>query len=1006
MAGASVALALASSAAVFAAPAPGQAFDFHLEAGPLDASLTAFSNTTGTELLYSSTTVRGRQAPRVAGHMPAEVALARLLKGSGIIITRPSARVIVLSAPAAAPSPAPALPGKPAPPTRKGRKSRPETPVAGEIQGIVVTGTHIRGQSVGPSPLTVLDGSALQHGGRATIADALSTLPQNFGGTATESTLAAGSDRQTSNDGAASSINLRGLGSNATLTLIDGRRVAGAGGDGDFTDLSSIPMVAVDRIEVLADGASALYGSDAVGGVVNIILRQRLDGAESQLRVGSVTSGGTRELDFGQLVGKTWSTGHALLAYEYYHRDALAASSRDFSRSDDLRPFGGQDYRGYYALPATVLVFDPVTNNLIPGYAVPGGQDGTALTPGSFTVGANLQNDNAETDLLPRQTRHSLYVTAEQKLSSALRFYGEGRFSHRRFDYRSQAATALFDISSANPWFVSPDGQTDDLIAYSFLRELGPAQNFGHVTDASGTVGARISPGGGWEIDSYVGHAEEWTGSHTTHLVNTARLDEALGNTPPDPASGFDPMIDGYFNPYGNGTSNSRAILDFIGTGTLASRIHSRMTTAESKADGPLFALPGGSMRLAVGGSWRHEALTSTGENFLTSDNPVPFSPIIGDRTVLAGYAELAVPLFGKGNQRPGLRRLDLSLAVRHEHHSDYGDTTNPKLGVVWEPVSGLMLRGSYGTSFRSPSLREINSPFHVTPTQLPNAAGGFTPVLFLTGGNAHLRAERAKSWSIGTVIAPAGWHGFHAEATIFQTRFRDRIGQPAFEDVLVALRDPSLAPFVTPVSPATSPADLARVEALINDPGSQVPPNLPASIFQAIVDGRFINTAQTVVRGLDASVTQGFALAGGRATASASLSWLIDYKEQRTPAGPLVERVDTVGFPARLRGQVSLDWTGRAWGGTFTLHHVSGYHDDLNVPERSVDSWSTLDLQLRYTPPHLTGLAHGITLALNVQNATDAGPPFINRSIPPGYDPANADPLGRFVSLQICKAW
>jgi len=990
----------------YGAAAPAPIFAFHFVGGSLDDGLRYVGKITGLEMLYSNASVSGLRAPRLLGTMSADQALARLLTGSGLAAARPTPNMVVLSSTGGAAAAAGVQAHARHPISRPKHVAKDSDDSPTPDTAIVVTGSNIRGQTQGASPLTVIDHTDLANSGRTTVADALAQLPQNFGGTATESSLVAGSDKQTANVGAASSVNLRGLGSNATLTLIDGRRVAGSGGAADFTDLSTIPLIAVDRIEVLADGASALYGSDAVGGVVNIKLRQKFDGAESQLRLGTVTSGGTRELDFGQLLGKSWATGHVLLAYEYYHRDALASASRRFAQSQDLRPLGGDDFRSYYSVPGTILAADPTLGGYVPAYAIPAGQDGTHLTPDDFTPGANLQNQQAGTDLLPRQTRHSVYLTADQQIGSAVRLYAEGRYAHRNYAYDEAPATALFSITPADPFFVSPDGSASSLIAYSFANELGATRNTGHVSAYSATLGATVSPGGDWQIDTYVSRAQEKTLGRTSNSVNTQHLDEALGNAPVDPSSGYDPAIDGYFNPYGTGSSNSAATLAYIGSGFETTVLRSEMTTVESKSDGTLLHLPGGPLRLAIGASWRRERLLDGGMAFSSADTPTIFATSDEARSVAAGYAELAVPLFGRDNALPMLRRLDLSLAFRYEHHSDYGSTTNPKLGLVWTPVTGLTLRGSYGTSFRAPALPEVHNPYEVSATQLPNAAGGYTPVIFLTGGNANLKPERATSYSLGTIIAPPRWTGFRAEATWFQTRFTNRIGRPAFENILSALKDPTLSPFVTPLDPVHNPADLARIEALIADPSSTVPTYVPPSFFQAIVDSRYVNTAEVLVRGIDVALSQGFRLGSGEASATASATYLIDYKQRTTPTAPLIEEVNQVGYPAAFRAEASLSWSGRIWGGTFTAHHVGGYHDELSIPARHVDSWTTFDLQLRYTPPGLKGLANGLSFALSAQNIADTDPPFVNRSQPLGYDPANADPLGRFVSLQIRKAW
>ncbi|WP_158703028.1 TonB-dependent receptor [Allosphingosinicella vermicomposti] len=1006
---AALALGLCSATNVgHAQAAQPQQYEFQLGGGSLRDALTVYGRVTGRQLLYPSALVSRRAAPALHGRFTADQALVRLLEGTGIKVHRARNNVYVLKAGRAAqqtrarPVPAPARPerqrqpARPAPPVGD---AAPEDETGPEI---VVTGTNIRGQREGPSQLLVIGGEDIVRSGYGTVAEALAALPQNFGGTATEDTAITGSDRTIANSTLASSVNLRGLGSDATLTLVNGRRVAGSGGKGDFTDLSSIPTAAVERIEVLADGASALYGSDAVGGVVNLVLRTTIDGGESRARIGTTTSGGVQDYQLSQLLGTTWGSGHILGAYEFQHRENLEARDRPYTRSQDLRPLGGSDHRGYFSNPGTIVALDATGGGFVPVFAIPEDQDGTGLEPGDFQPGANFENLLEGTDVLPRQTRHSLYVTAEQEAGSGVTLFAEGRYAERNFSYRSLPSTALLQVTAANPYFVSPDGSPFSLIAYSFGPELGAIEVEGEVRALSATVGGTFDAGDGWLVDAYLTHAFEESGNRTGNIVQSSYLYEALGIVPDDPITPFSTATDGFFNPYGEGASNSETILDFIGQGFTDERIDNGLTSVNVKADGPLFEIGGGSVRGAIGATYRVESFLRRGEAFYFGAAPDPLDRTDADRSITAAFAELLIPLVSQINRRAGLERLELSLAVRHEEYSDFGSTTNPKLGVVWEPLSGLRLRGTYGTSFRAPAIREIGDPLSVSATQLADASGTPQLVLFLSGGNPDLQPERAHSFTLGAQVEPPSAPGLRVETTFFETRFANRIGQPTFEDILNVLRDDIFSPFVRRVN-ANDPDDLADVTALINGPGSIVPPSLPPEAFSGIVDGRFVNTAKVVVRGLDAAVHKSFNLGEAQAVVGLNGSYLLDYKRQVTPAAPVAERVDTLGNPVdfRMRATGSVSW--RDWGTTVSVNYVDGYRDDVSSPERQVDAWTTFDFQIRYQPRQFI---KDLTVSLSVQNLFDATPPFVDRSSGFGYDAGNADPLGRFVALQLIKSW
>lgn len=232
-----LAAALAASTVAAAAQAQDATQRYDVPAGPLGEALAAFASQSGRQILYSAALVAGRRSPGLSGDFTAETALAALLGDSGLAYRRTRPTVFVVYDPA--------------------ERRLSEQTDAILVDEVVVTGSYLRGAD-SPSPVTILTADALARSGRATIADALSTLPQNFSGAANEGSAASGADRSGVNVGYATGLNLRGLGADATLVLVNGRRIAGTGGAGDFADVSSIPSAAVERVDVLLDGASAL----------------------------------------------------------------------------------------------------------------------------------------------------------------------------------------------------------------------------------------------------------------------------------------------------------------------------------------------------------------------------------------------------------------------------------------------------------------------------------------------------------------------------------------------------------------------------------------------------------------------------------------------------------------------------------------------------------------------------------------------------------------------------
>ena len=280
------AAALLSSVAPAAlAQAPETVRTFEIAAGPMDQALISFGRQSGMQLLYPGDVPLGMRSQALSGRFTPSAALSRLLEGSGLGFRYTRANVVTVF--------------------RISDQADLDSEEA-VVEEIVVTGSYLRGAQ-GASPVRTITSDEIDRRGHATVAEALAALPQNFGGTANEGTAATSADRSSSNSGFASGVNLRGLGADATLVLVNGRRMAGTGIAGDFSDVSTLPSSAVERVEVLLDGASALYGSDAVGGVVNVILRDRFDGAESRLRIGSNTDGASRSYQASHTAGRNWS---------------------------------------------------------------------------------------------------------------------------------------------------------------------------------------------------------------------------------------------------------------------------------------------------------------------------------------------------------------------------------------------------------------------------------------------------------------------------------------------------------------------------------------------------------------------------------------------------------------------------------------------------------------------------------------------------------------------------
>lgn len=946
--------------------------EFDIPAGSLGDALQQYATQSDQQLFYSGTLVVGLQTAGLRGRISSSDALNRLLMGTGLSWSRTEAGVIVL---------------------RRDHRARSAEAVT-EVDDVIVTGTLLKSSGDLASPVVILDREALDRRGFGTVAETLTSLPQNYAGSATPLVQAAGSDVGASNNVYATGVNLRGLGPASTLVLVNGRRMAGTGSRAEFADVSALPSAAVQRVDVLLDGASALYGSDAIAGVVNVIMRRSFDGQETRLRA-SVAKGGGEDMIFSHLTGRSWWSGAAYLSYEYQTVNGLSSLDRPYTVDGDLRPFGGTDHRIIYSAPGNIVAFSG--GSYVPQFAIRPNASGAAQGPADFVAGEeNRQTASLGVDLLPSLERHSAYGRFSQSLGDRLEISGDLRYNRRDHDVATAASAGVFTATRANPWFVSPTGAASHTIAYSFARDLGPGRSTGRSESLGVTFGGRYDLTSAWSVEAYVTGAEERGDFGNSNRINSRFLAEALGNIPDDPATSYRASVDGYYNLFGDGNANSRAVLDFIGSG--GSQVHnrSRATSANILAQGPIFRLPGGEVAVALGAQFRKESFETRGETFISGVAPILRVTPRRERSIAAAFVEARIPLVGADNARPGLRSLDLSLAARFEDYDDFGTTTNPKVGLVWSPVENLGVRASWGTSFRAGALPQLFDPMGVSPLFLSGENGANVLTLQLNGGNADLKPETAETLTLGFDYRPRAGSTF--SFNYFDTRFTDRIGRPLTENAAATLTDPAARPFVTFVNPSASFADLALIESYSGLPGFST--LYPTNAYGAIVDGRWVNTGAVRVRGVDASGSAGWSLGSGMVWVDGAASWILDYETRSTPTAPARQVAGLIGYPVKFRARSGVTWTFRDVDLALHWTHAAAYRDNLGA---RIDAFDTLDARFGWNPG---GVASGLRLALAIENLLDEDPPFYDAPTGYGFDAGQASLLGRAVSLQLIKRW
>lgn len=995
----------APAAAAEAQPQPNVLRSFDIPAQPLGLALIEYSRQANILVVAPQELVHGKTSPTISGSMTAGAALERLLANSGLGYTRSADNRIVVRLSRAdagdhfyhsnGEDPAPGE-------FEAGQDPAASASVERDDREIVVTGTIIRGATPSGANLIVLERGDLENTGRGSLAEAIQTSPQIHGGGINDATMrsgrGAGSLTGSSGSFGASSVNLRGLGVEETLTLVNGRRLAPSGFYGSFADISAIPFAAVKRVEILADGASATYGADAMAGVVNIILDNQFKGAETRVRAGVETRSGQPEYQASQLFGWSFDRGNILVAGEYAKRHKITPEGRPYAASADLRPFGGSDHREGYCSPGNIISPAALAG------AIPADQDGLGVTPDRILRGQkNLCDPRQGADLTPRTERGSLFLASSFEVSDRLRVSGEVIASKRTTDAATGYERLSLTVPVTNAYrklngLAGPDGPLSQSIRVDYLSTDAGARTF--TTDAwsaSANIGAEYSLNPDWTISLAGAYGRHRSKTSSLLLDQRGALMLALASS--DPASAF--------NPFGSGSANSPSVI----AGLFApnrSIEESRFASATATISGSPIQLPGGAVKIALGGDYRYENFGSFELTSYASGDR--WSRTQGGRNIISGYAEILIPLVSHRNASAMIQKLSLSASGRYDRYSDFGDTWNPKLGATWVPVAGLTLRGTIGSSFKAPLLGSLHGDTNlviIPRLQAATSAGdvdgdGFVNSIILSGGNPDLEPEKGRSWTAGVEISPVAVPRLRLHATYFNLKFRDRFGSGALPHLVFA----DLAAYQNIVyfrSPSQSTVDqlIAAADSVVGsipEPGS----------IEAIIDGRTVNIATQLIDGLDTGASYTWDTLNGMLTLAANASYLARYKSRLGQSAAEAKLLSNVGMPPHWQARGGLTWSGSGVSVGGHVNYTGSYMNRVITPNERVSPYTTVDLRVSADIGGRLGgtVGSGMSIALDVTNLFDTAPPFVNNPEGVGYDGANADPIGRRVAVQLTKKW
>ena len=883
----------------------------------------------------------------------------------------------------------------------------------GVEETLVVTGTRLPAWP-GSTPVFVLDSEDMDKRSLLNVEDVLRFLPQNF-----SSILSGGSYDNLSPRFTQGSVtaNLRGLGEGSTLVLVNGRRIAASPAEsGTFTDISTIPFSAIERVEVVTDGASAVYGSDAVGGVVNFILKKDYRGAESTLRYESSSSGGDRRV-FEQTAGASWGSGNVTASFNYNEEDAVYSVDAGLDVDGDFRDQGGRRWPSTFTQPAVLLRFAGFPPSAPPGTRIgllpPG--DGTNVDvsriiwvsnqewetqTGNFNLLPAVGQPLATAEATPALDHLAAYVNLAQRFGDQLTLDVSATYSEQDVTGQSFGTSFSGVVPASNAY--NPFGRPV-YVGYAFNREVadGKLPAFARITESDRyNVSAQLTwetPWRDWAavISADRGENGFYNGYAGTFNSRDPGFVAALASADPQTA----------VNPFGDGTVQPVDLSQFVSFDSRGSRA-GKQSVLTASFSGTLFELPGGAAQLAFGFERRTDRLDF--EDFLL--NPITFRApdapeIIPESENSAWFVELSVPLVGEENARPGLAALTLHFAGRDDEYEISGPFDGPtepgrsrvlgdfvpKIGIAYSPMDGLTLRSTWGEAFQAPTLPELfeppnyfNPPF--TPPFFPtfdplnpaSNGGPFTPVFatIIFGGNPDLEAQTSETITVGFDWQVAAIGGLQISGTWVRTEFVNLLG-----DLQAALGFPPVYALENHEQfPGLVERDANGVLQLV----SYASANLARHESEAIdMDARYRFDTRLGEIGVGVNLTRTMAL-------------------DTTPvagADPL-KQAGTQNGPPKFRANAYLDWTYHDWSASLTAKYKGDYRNtDEDARRTEVDGYTTWHVRAERGFEDI-----GLRIVGGVDNLFDADFPFVDNRT--GVNSRDVDFRRRVAFLQVVKAF
>ncbi|QYJ80590.1 TonB-dependent receptor [Shewanella acanthi] len=810
-----------------------------------------------------------------------------------------------------------------------------------KVERIEVTGSRIKRTDMeNAAPIVVVSAADIEKGGFNSVQDVLGNLSQNAGGSMTQQEVHGFTP-------AASSVNLRGVGAGRVLTLINGKRVPkypfGAGGTSSFVDTANIPLGAIDRIEILTSGASAIYGSDAMGGVINFILKKDVEQTTFKYRISDTDDGGLQTNQFSFMTGVSSNTANLTFFAEYEDREALKGTDRDWGT--DI-PVEGHPYATFSSYGANLFTGNKLFKSI--------SEDDCQSRGYEILSGGRCGFDRSkQRDFSPEQTRYSTMVNLTKELNDNHQLYSRIDYTHASTYTEIESSTVgtdyMFNVAGDNVTISSADlgtsltynkatafggdfadAEDGDYYYTRRMSELGPratdftTDNFSFVIGAKGALTEEIEYDTSWAI--------------ARQKVTT------LGTGFPTYQSMFDYLTSG---------TDGKSLLDIISAEDaelidyqLSKDGQSTLSTFNAGINGEAFELPAGAVAYAAGIEYGKEWFYDRSDSMSSAGKVIGKggSSAAGEREQYSGYTELAVPVIDD---------LTVTLAGRYDYYddeSDVGGQFSPQVAVEYRPVENLLLRALYAETFRAPDMQRLfGDPTSAYSTVLDpqNNYEKIESLDITVGSNMELDAETGKNYNLGFVW---DYNNFNVTMDYWIVDISNIVSSPSAQYIL--------------------DHEDAYADKVFRDANGKL----------LLVNTQAINMASRETSGIDFSVGYRYELTNyGELSARFEGSYMLKWDEQLTPDSETLDLIDGEDSAPQLRANLNLGWAYNDFSSNILIKYIDGmngynmdyfiekgYNEDYPV---TVKSHTEVNLAASYI------LTDGVKLSGGVNNLFNEGP-------------------------------